>query len=146
MPARAITVIICIIAVFSALQTVLGVVFLTVAAIAAYFIFINLSVEYEYLFAEGGLRVDRIMGRARRKKIFDSEKGDIQFIAPADYPDLKDYETSGMKTMDCSSGRKNAKTYAVICQKGSESTKVIIEPNEKMIAAMRRSHPGRMKG
>ncbi|MCB7318376.1 DUF6106 family protein [Lacrimispora sp. 210928-DFI.3.58] len=144
LPAKVLIVIVVVLSVFSALRTVLGVVFMTLAAIAAYFLFINLSIEYEYLFAEGGLRIDRIMGRARRKKAFDCEKADIQFIAPADSYKLKDYESAGIKVQDYSSGQKGAKVYAVIYQKGSEHMKVLIEPNEKMISAMRRSFPSKM--
>ena len=70
--------------VFMALQTVLGVILMTAVFIGTYFVFINLSIEYEYLYADGGLRIDRIMGKARRKKIFDCDKEDVQFVAPAD--------------------------------------------------------------
>ncbi|MCQ5146748.1 hypothetical protein NE476_31170, partial [Enterocloster bolteae] len=52
---------------------------MTIAGVATYFVFLNLSVEFEYLFAEGGLSVDRILGKAKRKKIFDCEK-DRQFL------------------------------------------------------------------
>lgn len=140
-PVKILMVVICMVAVLSALQTVLGVIIMMAAGAAAYFVFLNLSVEYEYLFAEGGLSVDRILGRARRKKIFDCEKDDIQVVAPADSYVLKDYEKQGMKVKDFSSGRKDAKVYALMYQKGAENFKVLIEPNERMIGAMRRSFP-----
>ena len=44
--------------------------------------------------------VDRILGKAKRKKIFDCEKDDIQIVAPADSFVLKDYEKQGMKVKD----------------------------------------------
>ena len=97
--------------------------------------------EYEYLFAEGGLRIDRIMGKARRKKAFDCEKDDIQLIAPADSYMLKDYSKQGMKIMDCTSGKQGGKVYALMYQKGADTMKVLIEPNEKMLGAMRRAFP-----
>ena len=41
-------------------RQVFGVIVMTIAGVATYFVFLNLSVEFEYLFAEGGLSVDRI--------------------------------------------------------------------------------------
>lgn len=143
-PVRILMGLLCAVAVLLALQTVLGVIALTIVAAATYFVFQNLSVEYEYLFAEGGLRVDRILGKARRKKAFECEKEEVQIVAPSDSYMLKDYQTSGMKVVDCSSGSRGAKTYVMISQKGSEHTRVIIEPNEKMLSAMRRCFPGKL--
>lgn len=140
-PVKMLMIVICIGSVFSALQTMVGVVIMLAAGAATYFVFLNLSVEYEYLFAEGGLSVDRILGKARRKKAFDCEKDDIQIVAPADSYVLKDYEKQGMKIKDFSSGRRDAKVYALIYQKGAESCKVLFEPNERMVGAMRRTLP-----
>ncbi len=144
LPLKALMIVICIFSVLMALQTVLGVILMTAVFIGTYFVFINLSIEYEYLYADGGLRIDRIMGKARRKKIFDSEKEDVQFVAPADSYMLKDYETSNSKVMDCTSGRKDGKVYAMIYQKGGDNKKVLFEPNEKMINAMRRAYLRKM--
>ena len=80
LPVKIIMVLVCAFSVLLALQTVIGVVIMTAAGIGTYFIFLNLSVEYEYLFAEGGLRIDRILGKARRKTAFDCEKDDVQLI------------------------------------------------------------------
>ena len=108
-PVKILMIVVCIFSVLSALQTVFGVIVMTIAGVATYFVFLNLSVEFEYLFAEGGLSVDRILGKAKRKKIFDCEKDDIQIVAPADSFVLKDYEKQGMKIKDFSSGRKDAR-------------------------------------
>ena len=134
LPVKIIMVLVCAFSVLLALQTVIGVVIMTAAGIGTYFIFLNLSVEYEYLFAEGGLRIDR-------KKAFDCEKDDVQLIAPVDSYMLKDYAKQGMKVMDCTSGKQGAEVYALMYQKGADTMKVLIEPNEKMLAAMRRTFP-----
>lgn len=141
LPVKIIMVLVCAFSVLLALQTVIGVVIMTAAGIGTYFIFLNLSVEYEYLFAEGDLRIDRILGKARRKKAFDCEKDDVQLIAPVDSYMLKDYAKQGMKVMDCTSGKQGAEVYALMYQKGADTMKVLIEPNEKMLAAMRHTFP-----
>ena len=88
--------------------------------------------------------MDRILGKAKRKKIFDCEKDDIQIVAPADSFVLKDYEKQGMKIKDFSSGMRDAKVYALIYQKGPDHFKVLFEPNERMIGAMRRTFPRKL--
>ena len=50
----------------------------------------------------------------------------------------------GMKIKDFSSGKKDAKVYALIYQKGPDHFKVLIEPNERMIGAMRRTFPRKL--
>ena len=91
-PLKALMIAVCVISVFLALQTMFGIIIMAAAFIGTYFVFINLSIEFEYLYADGGLRIDRIMGKARRKKVFDCEKEDVQFVAPSDSYMLKDYE------------------------------------------------------
>ena len=137
-PLKILMIVLCVLAAFLAMQTIFGIIFLLAAAAGTYFVFLNMSVEYEYLFAEGGLSVDRILGKARRKRVFDCDKEDVQVVAPADSFVLKDYERQGARIKDFSSGRKEAKVYALMYQKGADSFKVLIEPNEKMIGAMRR--------
>ena len=140
-PLKILMIVLCVLAAFLAMQTIFGIIFLLAAAAGTYFVFLNMSVEYEYLFAEGGLSVDRILGKARRKRVFDCDKEDVQVVAPADSFVLKDYERQGARIKDFSSGRKEAKVYALMYQKGADSFKVLIEPNEKMIGAMRRAYP-----
>ena len=96
LPVKILMVVLCAVCAFLAIQTVFGVLFLIAAGVGSLlFAILNLSVEYEYLFAEGGLSVDRIMGKARRKRVFDCEKEDVQAVAPADSFVLKEYERRG---------------------------------------------------
>lgn len=53
--------------------------------IAAYFVFINLSVEFEYLVVEGDVSIDRILARSRRKKVLDCKKEEIQIGGPVGF-------------------------------------------------------------
>lgn len=144
-PAKILMMILCLLSVIAAMQTVLvGVLFMAAAGAATYFVFLNLSVEYEYLFAEGGLSVDRIMGRSRRKRVFDCDKEDIRMVAPQTSFVLKDYERQGTQVKNYSSGRREAKVYALIYQKGANNFKVLFEPDERMTTAMRRAFPRKL--
>lgn len=143
-PVKILMIVLCLISIMSALQTVLGVIFMTLVGVATYFVFINLSVEFEYLVVEGDVSVDRILARSRRKKVINCKKEEIQIVAPSDSYMLKDYEKNGMKVKDCSSGRPDAKTYSLICQQGAECIKVIFEPNDKILRSLRYSIPGKL--
>lgn len=143
-PVKVLMVILCIISVFLALSTLIGVIVLVLAGVATYFIFINLSVEFEYLFVEGDFSIDRILARSRRKKLLECKKDEIQIVAPSDSYMLKDCERGGMKVKDCSSGQAGVKTYALIYQRGPECMKVIFEPDDRIIRSMRHAIPNKV--
>lgn len=142
-PVKVVMILILAVSVLLALTTLFGIVLAIVAAVALYLVFINLSVEYEYLFVEGDLSIDRILAKTRRKKVMECKKDEIQIVAPSDSYLLKDYEKSGMKVYDCSS-RTGAKTYSLICQQGADCVKVIFEPNDRMLRSMRSYIPGKL--
>ena len=130
-----------VVAAFTGFLGMFGIIIVILVFGATYYLFLNLNVEYEYLFADGGLSVDRILGKARRKKVLECEREEVMVVAPADSYSLKNYEKAGMKVVNCSSCRPGSRPYALIFQKGPDTTKVILEPNEKMLGAMKRSLP-----
>ena len=138
---KAVMIVLCIIAVFLSLTTVFGVIVLLVVGALTFFVFQNMNLEYEYLYVNGQLSIDKIMGRARRKQVWEGNMETIQFVAPSDSYMLKDYETSDMKVVDYSSGQTGVKTYSMISKSGGNTTKVIFEPNERMLHCMRQMHP-----
>ena len=62
-------------------------------------------------------------------------------MAPTGSTEARDHETNGMKVLDFSSQLPGAKTYTMISQSGSERTKVIFEPNEKLLHCMKMTAP-----
>ena len=139
-PAKAGITVLLVVALFAAFVSLLGLVLLVAAGVAAYFVYTSFSVEYEYLFVEGDLSIDRILAKSRRKKVLECKKDEIQIVAPSDSYMLKDYEKSGMKVKDCSSGT-GAKTYSLIYQQGADCVKVIFEPNDRLLRSMRNYIP-----
>ena len=95
-----------------------------------------LRVEYEYVFTNGELDIDVIYNQSRRKRVFSAPVSDIEIMAHVDdkahahefqnYQELKDY----------SSGEVTNDTYAFMLNYKTKRTKIIIEPNEKMIKAI----------
>lgn len=134
--------IITVISIFFALTSgVISVIIMFAAGFATYILYRNFNVEYEYLYVSGQLSIDKIMGRAKRKKAWEASMEEIKVIAPSDSYVLKDYRVSGSKKMDFSSGSPGAKTYTVIHQSGANATEIIFEPNDKMLQCFRQTAP-----
>ena len=102
-----------------------------IAVLAYYFIFPRLNVEYEYLFVNGDLDVDKIMSRAKRKRMFSMNVSEMELLAPSDAPELRQYQNA--KTLDFSSGTGQAKLYTLVVADHGELKKVVFEPNETII-------------
>lgn len=138
---RAVMIFLCLISAFLALTTVFGILVLTAVGVATYFLFQNINLEFEYLFINDQLTIDKIMGRSRRKKAWEGTMEEIQIAAPSDSYLLKDYERPNMKMMDFSSHDPGVKTYALIHQAGANTTKVIFEPSDQILKCMRQKSP-----
>ena len=70
MAIRAGLIVLTVIAVFIVLMFPLGIILPILAVVLDVFMFRRLNVEYEYLFVNGDLDVDKIMSRAKRKRMF----------------------------------------------------------------------------
>jgi len=99
------------------------------------------EVEFEYLFVTNSLSIDRIYGRSKRKKAWEGSMEGIQIVAPTGSTEARDHETKNMKLLDFSSHVPGAKTYTLISQSGAETTKIIFEPNDKLLQCMRMTAP-----
>lgn len=143
-PVKAVMVILCLITLLIALGTIIGSLLFLIVLVLTYIVFINLSIEYEYQWLDGDLIIDRVLGKARRKKYLNCKKEEIQIVAPSDSYILKDYEKGGMKVKDCSSGKAGVPTYSLIYQRGSDCVKIIFEPSERMLRAIRQSIPSKL--
>lgn len=132
-----------IICVLLALTTanIIGVIAMFLAGGATYLLMRNANVEFEYLYVTGQLSIDKIMGRSKRKKAWECSMDEIQIVAPADSYMLKDYENSNTKVIDFTSGQPGNKVYAVVANSKGQSTKVLIEPNDKMLQCFRQTAP-----
>ena len=93
--------------------------------------FRRLNVEYEYLYVKGDLDIDKIMNRAKRKRMFSMNVSEMELLAPLDAPELRLYQQA--KAVDFTSGTGQAREYALILSDHGELKKVIFEPNETII-------------
>lgn len=94
--------------------------------------------EFEYLFFNGDLDVDRISAKASRKRILSTSVKEIEVLAPTGSIELQRYKN--LKKIDCSSNSDN-KTYEMVAKKGGQLVRIIFEPNQKILDGVRMLAP-----
>lgn len=143
--AKAVMIFVCVVALFLALTPMLGIfgmIILAVAAAATYFVFRNSQVEFEYLYVSNQLTIDRIYGRIKRKKAWEGSMDQVQIVAPTGSSEARDHERgNGMKVLDFSSRNPEVKTFTLISQSGGNATKIIFEPDTKLLRCMKMTAP-----
>lgn len=102
-------------------------------------VFRSLNVEYEYLYINGNLEIDKIMSKSRRKKVFEMEINDLEVMALRGEAELKMYQ--GLKAQDYSSGNTNSRQYEMIVIQNGEKKRIIFEPNDVIVDGMRMLAP-----
>lgn len=111
-----------------------------VCGILAYFVSLNADLEYEYLYVDRELTIDKVMAKTRRKKVetFDLER--MEILAPLKSYHLDSYKNRTAKVSDYSSGveRQPEKRYAMYYD---GSRKIILEPNMEFVKAVQTIAP-----
>lgn len=105
-----------------------------IGIVLAVYLFPRFNVEYEYIFCDGQLDFDKIMGGNKRKTVLRIDFETTEMVGPVDAHQLKNYEK--MKTKDFSSGLHPEKVYAAVTSVKDETVRVLFEPSEKMVEAM----------
>ena len=101
---------------------------LPVALIA---LFQRMDVEYEYLFVNGDLDIDKIMHKARRKRVCSVNINDVEILAPADSGDARQYQRAKTQDYTSASGSKNV--YALVVNEKGVLKKILFEPNDSIV-------------
>lgn len=108
-----------------------GIILPVVMIVIDVLMFRNLNVEYEYVFVNGDLDIDKIMNKARRKRMFSVDADQMELLAPAGAVELMQYKK--IKTYDYTSGKENAEIYVLIASNKGEKCKILFEPNETIV-------------
>ena len=120
-------------------QTIL-LILAVIESIITYFIFCFTDVEYEYVYVNGELMVDRILKKSMRKRMLNVDSSEMEVVAPMTSPKVDGYKHRQYKEFIFTSGTEKDKKriYEIYCNNG---IKVVFEPNREMIEAMRSQMP-----
>jgi len=108
-------------------------------------LFKRMNIEYEYIFTNGELDIDKIINKSKRKSVVSIHVNRFKIMAPIMNKDYEKDLASYTKLYDFSSGQVSESTYGVIYEIGDQRVKMIFEPNEKMFKAIRRYIPKSIK-
>lgn len=101
-----------------------------------YYVLRRMDVEFEYTYFEGSIDIAKVMNKQFRKELFSTNiKEDVEIVAPSDHDALSCHQVD--KTLNYSSMIPEKKTYTMITSYKEKKVKIIFEPNEKMLNAMR---------
>ena len=118
----------------------IGLIVAVVAGIGAYIATLNANLEYEYLYVDKEISVDKVMAKSRRKKVGTFSIEQMEIFAPLNSHRLDSYRNREGKVTDYSSGiaSQPERRYMMVCDGG---TRVILEPNEALIKAVQNIAP-----
>lgn len=116
----------------------------TVLIILIVFMFPRLNVEYEYVFCDGQLDFDKIMGNAKRKTALKIDFEQVEIMAPLGSHELESYSQGNIIIKDFTSRRKDVKPYVIIFKNGDKKLKILFEPNEKMLGCIKVKNPRKL--
>ena len=115
-----------------------------VLGIVDYIFIPKLSVEFEYLYVNGELDIDRIYSQSRRKRAASYELSNMEILAPYQSHQLDSYKKNqSIKRYNYSSGIEGQghKPYAFVISKDNTKQMVIFEPDEVMLKDIRNRAP-----
>lgn len=107
------------------------------------YLFPMLNIEYEYIFCDGQVDFDKIMGGARRKTMLKIDFDTVEVVAPIEADVIQNYKN--IKVKDFSSKDSSKKVYAIVGKLGEETIKILFEPTTKMIEAMWTKSPRKVQ-
>ena len=100
------------------------------------YLFPRFNVEWEYIFVDGQLDFDQVLGGAARKRKMRIDFEKLEILAPSNSHRLDSYKNMQMKVYDFSS-LTGADNYSMICHEGNNLVRIYFEPDEEMIKLMK---------
>lgn len=124
----------------AAMGLLLAIIMAIVTGVAAYFVNVYTDLEYEYLYLDRELVVDKVMAKSRRKRVGVFSVDRIEAMAPVKSYHLDNFRNRNVKTKDYSIGEelKPDRRYAVYYEGGE---RILLSPSEEMVKAMRNVAP-----
>ena len=110
-----------------------------VTGIASYFVYLNADLEYEYLYLDKEITIDKVMAKSKRKKAATYDVERMEILAPVKSYHLDDYRNRTMKTVDYSSGTAEDDNKYIMVYEGN--IKFILEPSLEMVKAIQTVAP-----
>lgn len=122
------------------LPSLLAVIFMEVLTVVIAALLMNffLNKEFEYTFVDGEIDIDLIYNKSRRRRVFTGSVQEFEIVAHFTDRDHLDFYKN-YKLRDFSGGIVNDNTYIFIASYKGKKGRYVIEPNDKLLEAIRQS-------
>ena len=114
-----------------------------VLVVAAAILFLRRNVEYEYTLLEHDLTVDCIRNRSDRKLVVWSDVKTFDVFGPASHPMFSEWKKRVQAVHDACAEKDAPDAWFAVFpdQKGGGKNLLIFQPNERMLAALKKQVP-----
>lgn len=110
--------------------------------VACYFLLPGLDLEYEYLYVNGELDIDKIMAKQKRKKCATYQMEQMELLAPAGSHALDSYRgRRDIKVRDFTSLDPNVPCWVMVMNQEEKKELVKLELDPETVAEIRRLAP-----
>lgn len=113
--------------------------FLVLCAGIVYYLITSPCIEYEYLYLDKELSVDKIKNQSKRKKVASYDLTTMEIMAPKGSHRLDSY--SNLKVRDYSSETEEGNAFELVLEGENGRERIIIDTNEKLVKAIRMTAP-----
>ena len=114
---------------------------LVIFGLLAFFAVPGFDLEYEYLYIDREISIDKIMSKQKRKKVRTLELSKMEFICPINSHQLDPYKARNLKISDYSSKQPDAKVWVLVYKDQTNEELIGLEPNEEMLKAIKSIYP-----
>lgn len=141
--AKAGLILLTVLVVLLALLTFNTIIFIVAIAVgvADYILFPRFDVEFEYLYMEDEIDVDKIFSKTRRKRAMSIDLSKMEIMAPLGSHRLDSFQNQKLKTMDFSSNDKEKRPYVLITSTEKERVKVLLQLDCDIVRDIKRRRP-----
>ena len=116
-----------------------GIIFATACGVGCYFVSLHNTVEYEYLYVDKELQIDRILARSKRKRMETLDLKELEVLAPVRSHEVDRYRNRNVKAKDYSSGAGGNDTLKYMLVVNNKQ--IIFEPTEEMVKTIKMFAP-----
>lgn len=110
-----------------------------------YFWVPSLDLEFEYLYLDKEINIDKVMNKQKRKRVCVLDLNKMELIAPETSHELDSYKSRGIKIQDYSSKDPEVKKH-IIVYNGNKGTELIcIEPNGALLKCVKSVFPRKVR-
>ena len=120
--------------------TIIMAILLIIMGIFTIILYTNKNIEYEYDYTNGSLEIAKIINNEKRKKVVNIESNEVKMVAAVGTNESLKYDHVQLKTYDCSAHDSELKDYILVAHSEAKGNdfKVIFNPSEKLLSAMKR--------